>query len=454
MKKLWSIIILLAVLGGLIGAYMYINRHPQNGEKSENTKEAKIEILKLDKSSISKINLSNDKGGLSLEKKNSKWTVFSKEGLKLDEVSITTLLDGLTNLSGEKLVEKNARDLDRFGLKDSKTNISVILQDGSTKTVYIGNKTVDGSAYYIMLEGSSEVYTLTASTAECFKSGVNDIRDRSLTTIDTQDLKYVKLANINGQVIEIKANEKQTEKEKQFQINNFIITKPYSGNQSVDTTKFDEFLANIGDLRIVDFVEDSSKNISKYGLDKPRLELVVKDSKNELHLYFGKDMNDNIVFKAAGTPEIYSMEKLKLGELNKTAFDLVNKTAFMPLEETVQSITIEQSGKKDSITITKGSDQITDVYMLNDKVIQKDVFQKFYSILTDITLEGENNKTFENKPEIKIVYTLNDGSEKIKVLSLVSYNDDFYALFMEGKAEFLVSKPKVKNILKELESLK
>jgi hypothetical protein len=453
MRRLWSIIALLAVLGGLLGAYSYLTRHPQDENKTESNKE-QVEILKLDKSKLNKIIISNDKGNFTLEKKEAKWFVSSKQNIKLDDIALLNIEDSLAALNADKLVEKNPSDIEQFGLKSPKSSVTLFIEDGTSKTILLGNKTVDGGNFYAMIKDGTEVYTIPSSIGEYLNYGLSDIRSRNLTSINTQEINYLKLVNSAGKTIELQRNDQQSSQEKQFQINNYIMTKPYSDNFGVDINKFSELANNIQGLKIVDFVDDSGKELAKYGLDKPSFELQVKDNANELRLYFGKEDGDKVFFKSAGTPEVYSMEKQRLHEIDLNAFDLLNKTVFMPFIETVDDITIEQKDKKDVITLTKESGQTEVNYKINEKVVGKDDFQQFYQLLIGLSSDSENDKSLQNNPEVKIVYTLNTGTDKTKTLSFVVYNQDFYALFMNGKAEFLVAKAKVQNMLGKLDTLK
>lgn len=454
MRKLWSVVALLVVLGGLLGAYLYLDKHPLDEKKDAAASENKLEVLKLDKNYLIRLSITNDKGSFTLEKKNNKWELSQKQDMKLDDLALANLEDNFSDLKADKLIEKNPEDIDNFGLKNPRITGVALLQDGSTKTVLIGNKTVDNNSYYAMIKGSPEVYIISASTADYFNYSLKDVRSKDLTAVDTQDIKYMKLVNASGKAVEIKLNEQQSAQEKPLQLNAFMMTKPYAEIMGVDTEKFNSLLEKISQLKIVDFVDDSSKDLSKYGLDKPSFELSVKDGKNELHLYFGKEINGNIAFKVAGTSEVYSMEKQRVDELNVSSFDLLNKTSFMPFIETVDTITIDNNGKKDNITAAKGSDNTSLIHKLNDKEVDKDKFQSFYQSLIGINIDAENDKVLQGKSEVKITYSLNQGQQKTKTLDFVSYNQDFYVLFMNGKSEFLVSKSKVQDMLKQLEALR
>lgn len=465
MKKLWKIILLVVLLGGLIGAYFYLSKNPQDkSDENKLSENETIEILKLDEKKMTKIVLNNEKGSLSLVKKDDKWVYEEKQDLKLDENMVNTIVQNFTALTAEKSVENEASDLDKYGLKNTKNTAAVSLNDGSNYTLELGNQTPGGSSYYLKLKDKNEVYIVSQSAGEAVKYSLNDLRSKELATIDTADLKYLKITNLKGETIEIKANDAQNNDEKQYGVNAFIMTKPYSNAHGVDAEKLTKLTDTIKGLSIADFASDSSKELSKYGLDKPRLELLAKDSKKEFHLYFGKDMDDNsVAFKAAGAPEVYTMSKESMEALNANPFDLIDKFVYIINIDLVDKITIENGAQKDVITLSRTTkkaekegekDETVTAYKINDKEVSEDPFKKFYQVIIGLKIEGVNDKNLSEKPEVRIVYNLNSPNKKTTVVSFAEYSSDFYAAFVDGKSEFLISKLQVQNMLSELNKIK
>lgn len=465
MRRVWKIILLIIILGGLIGAYFYLSKNPQNKTEEDKVAETKtIEILKLDENKISKITLNNEKGSISFVKRDDKWVYEEKPDLKLDENMVNSVVQNFTALNAEKSVEKEPSDLEKYGLKDTKNTATATLQDGSTYTLELGNQTPSGSSFYLKVKDKNEVYTVSESAGKAIKYSINDLRTKELTTINTSDLKYLKIVNSKGETIEIKPNDAQNDEEKQYGINSYIMTKPYSTVRGVDSTKLTDLTDAISGISIIDIVSDSSSELDKYGLDEPQLELLAKDSKNELHLYFGKETDDgNVAFKVSGSPEIYTVSKSSIEALNVNAFDLMDKLIYIVNIDSVDGITIENGSQKDVITLSRTTkkaekegekDETVTTYKINDKEVSEDPFKDFYQVLIGFTAEGVNDKTLSEKPELRIVYDLNSANKKTAVVSFVSYNNDFYAAFVDGKSQFLVSKLQVEKMLNELNKIK
>lgn len=314
MKKLWSIIALTIMLAGLIGAYVYLTKHPQDKSSMDKKLESKIDLLKLDQNKINKIDVSNGKGSFVLEKKSSRWAVNQKESIKLDEQFVGNIVEDFTSLSADSLVDKDSKNLEQYGLTTPKATATAYMEDGSSKIIYLGNETLDNSRYYIMVKGDSNVYVIPSSAGVSLNYSLSDIRDRNISSLNNSDIKYLKFVNANNTVIEIKSNDK----------NDLVITTPDTNNKKVDDNNFQDLISTITNMKIKDFVEDNNKSLSKYGLDKPSSELVVKDSKNELHIYFGKELNEgSVTFKLSGNPEVYSMDKADADALTSKVINVL-----------------------------------------------------------------------------------------------------------------------------------
>lgn len=470
MRKLWKIGLLIVLLGGLVGAYFYLSKNPvdntkKNTNENSNTNTSSIvEILKLDEKKLTKIDLKNEKGGLSLIKKDGKWVSAEKPDVKLDESMLANVASNFTVLNAQKTIEKDPADLEKYGLKDVKNSATATLDDGSTYTLELGNEAPGGGSYYLKLKDKNEVYIVSSSVGEAIKYSLSDLRAKLLTTIDTTDLQYLKIVNTKGETIEIKINDTQNDQEKQYGLNGYIVTKPYESPRGVDSNNLTKLNTAIGELKIVDFVSDSAKDLEKYGLDKPTLELLAKDSKAELHLYFGKDLDDSkVAFKVAGSPEIYSIEKSSLKAIDVKPFDVVDKFVALVNIDTVNKITIEKGSQKDTITFSRTTkkaekegekDETVTTYKLNDKEVEEDPFKDYYQSLIGLQVEALNDKKLEEKPEVRIVYDLNLANKKSTVVSLVSYSNDFYAAFVDGRSQFLISKFQVENMFKELDKIR
>ena len=458
-----SIIALVVILLLLCGAYFYVSKHPKTtaNTSSPSTATSTAQVWKIDSTKVSKIIITYTNGENTFIKNAKEWAIENYD-YKLDQTAITTVTDSLINLSGTE-VEKNAQDLEKYGLKKPIINVKIV-GDGSDKILYIGDKTSDGSNYYASEKDKSNVYFISAGTVESLTVKQSTYRDKTITAIDPATLSDMKIDQAGSSPIEISANTNKSDTETQNNINSWIVSGPYSAPIGGDDQKISTVTAAIANLKASDIVEDNPKDLSIYGLDKPSLELILKDSKNTLHLFIGKNKDDNSVyFKVDGGNTIYTMDKTVIDTFRVKPFDIITKFAYIVNIDNVDKIVVDANGSKDTVLLSRTSakaeksgdpDVVTTTSKVNDKNIGIDKFKTQYQEMIGLIVDAENDKKLEDKPEVSITYSLNKGSKKQEVVDFVTYNDQFYAVFRDGKSEFVIAKDKVSKMITDLKNLK
>jgi len=463
-KRQRSILALAVVLVVLVGAYFYVSNRPQ---EQTNDKES-IEISKVAKDDIVKMVLeSRDGTTLTFEKKDDEWTVDYPHPVVLDQTSIDDIAYSFASLYAERLIDENPEDLSVYGLDKPVVVAKAFLKDGTQKVLYLGNKTPAGNTYYLMAEGDPKVYSVWMNHGEHFSSKLSDVRQRDLTEITTEGLTYLKIAKKGKPTIEIETNEKSDD-EPYLDLSVWRMIQPYNEPMGVSSDKFQNVLDAIASLSndaIKEFVEDEPQDLSKYGLDDPVAELIVKDDENTLHLYFGKDAEDGktVYFKTADVNSVYTIEKSKIELLDTKPFDIVDKFAYIVNIDNVDKVVIEGRGKTHVLTLTRETkkaekegeeDEVITTYMVDGKEVEEKPFKEFYRSLIGISVDAEIDREMtEENPEVKTTFYLNKGSKREATISYVPYDNDFYAVFRSGRVEFVVAKSQVNKMLDDLEAL-
>ncbi len=461
MRKLRSIIILVVVLGLLVGAYVYIINRPE--DETLDSGDEKVEISKAKKDDIVKMVLESEDGTLTFEKKDEEWIVDYPHPVVLKQMSVDDIAYSFASLYAEKIVEEAPEDLSIYGLDKPKVTAKAFFKDGTEKVLFLGNKTPAGNTYYLMAEGDPKVYAVWMNHGEHFSYKLSDVRDKSLGEIKIEELTYLKIAHKDKPAIEVKINDKQSEDEAQFGLGLWQMTQPYNEPMGIASDNFQKLLEAIPSLAISGFVEDDPQDLAKYGLDEPLVELVVKDKENTLHLYFGTDSDEkNVYFKTADLKAVYTMEKEKIEFLNTKPFEIVEKFAYIVNIDNVDKIIVEGQGKSHTLTLTRETkkaekedeeDEVITTYKVDGNEVEEKPFKKYYQSLIGLLVDAENKKELEENPEVKTTFFLNKGSRREVHINYVNYDNDFYAVFRSGKAEFLISREQVKKMLSDLEAL-
>lgn len=463
MKKKKNIIILLVVFAVLIGGYVYLSKHPKKTPTSTATDNT-ISLMKTDVKKINQITINSKSGVLNLEKKGDNWQLKDSPSIKLVQSSVTNIASDFASLSAERIIDKNPTKLDDYGLATPAVTATATLDDGSKKVILLGNRAPSGPDFYLMVKDDPKVYLVAANVGSNLSATAADLRDKTLTQVDTTKLSYLKVVNDKARTIEIKANDSQTDQEKQVNLSSLILTQPYSRNFGIDSTKLQTILQGFPTFQISEVVEDNAKDLSKYGLDKPKYDVTLSDTdKNNLHLQIGNNKDsDYTYFKLDGSNTVYTMTGSNIEALNIDPLKIVTSFVYLVNIDDVDKIVVNSPGKENVMALSRttqkaqksgDTDTTTTTYTLDGKNVVEDKFKTFYQELVGLGIDAENDKQIPENPEITTTFTLNKGNNKVDKIEYCPYNDDFYGAFVNGKCEFLIAKSKVQKMVTDLQAL-
>lgn len=447
MKKSNKIAILLLVLVSLVGGYVLLEKmgKDKTADSTYNDNQVapneSIELIKFDPINLTEIDIESNGENIAFARVMGKW--FSKQDslIRLDSQLLEAVAKNISELNSNRIVDENGKNLDAFGLDSPKIKAEFKLQDGTTETLYIGYETPDKEEYYVMVGKDKTVYTTSVYQIRYLGYGLDEFKDKVLPFIDTDTASYLKIKS-EDQFIEIEKNNEKWE-----------FNSPYPSEYNVSSYDVGKVLENITSMTISHFIETDVKDFSKYGLDNPKMEIRVKDtSGNSLNLFFGNDVDDKeIYFTMENYPEVYSMAKSKLEYMkNLNPFLLYDKSLVSESIENVNSIIINNENEDYKLFIDS-KDENKPVYAINDKPVDKNKFKSIYDKLKELSVEGEADKQAEGKQAASITLLKKDDT-KITI-SFYEYDRDFYTVYIDKDAQFLISKSQLDNVIKEIDNL-
>jgi hypothetical protein len=461
-KRAWTLIAVVAVLGVLIGAYFWLTR-PKPAPAAG--KAAQLELAKGDKDTITKIVLTDRKEGtLTFTKKNGTWLTEPASVAKVDPSNMSDLLYTFSALNAERVIDPTPTDLAAFGLAPAQARGIVTWENGTSVEVLLGNRTDANNTYYLQVKGNPKVYTVWANTGELLHWTMNNVRSKAFTpTINYDEITYLKLVERNGTVIEVRRKSPDEGKNYQLGFGGFVLTRPYAALRGLDANKQDSVIKGPEGVSIADFVEDTPRDLSKYGLSRPWGEAIVRDKSNTIDFLFGSATADGkTYFMVKGQPSVMTVETSNLSFMSAQPFDLADKFAFIPNIDDVDRIDITAAGASHVLTIARSAkkaekagdpDEVVAAYAANGKSVEEKSFKAFYQDLIGLIVEGEVTHRVRDTPEISVKYALNKGPKKTVRIDFVPYDRDFDAVFVDGVNEFALTKGQLKEMLAGLDAL-
>jgi hypothetical protein len=483
-KRVWTLLIVLVVLGGLIGGYFWLTR-PRPAPKA--TTETKVDLSKGESDKLVKVVLADrSEGTLTLVKKApaaaggktaggtapqkpdsaALWSFDppAPEVYKLDSSSLDDLLSNFTSLQDERVIDANPTDLAQYGLKPPRAVAIGTFSDGSAHTLYLGNKTPANNTYYFQVKGDPKVYTVWMNVGEHFHWKQNDLRAKTLTpAINYDEVTYLKLTEKDGTVIELKEKTEAETKSYQMGFGKYIVTRPYPVPRGLDSEKGDPLVKGPQAISIAAYVDDYPKDLSKYGLARPSGEVLVRDKANSIDFLLGGDAGNSQTYAMIkGTPTVFTVDTSSLSFMSTKPFDIIDKFVFIPNIDDVDAVAITAGGKTHTLTITRTTkkaakagepDEVVAAYAADGKTVEEDSFKKFYQVMIGLQIEGQVDRKVPDAPVISTRFTLNKGGARSAVIDYAPYNEDFYAAFLNGVNIFALTKGQLATMLGKLDQL-
>lgn len=163
-KEMTTVIALAALLVVVCVAYFAAVKHKEAKEKAADTS---VNLLQLDTSKATKIDISNENGTISFEKESTGWVMPSDKEFLVKQEEIQTILDAFSDLVATRCVVENKDSIAEYGLDKPTAKVTITLNDGTTTVLSLGTTVPSEGGYYGMLDSSDGVYTFDQMSVSC-----------------------------------------------------------------------------------------------------------------------------------------------------------------------------------------------------------------------------------------------------------------------------------------------
>lgn len=392
MKSFKTAIIAIVVLAVAITGYFVAKGVIQKNQPQEETpadENTGVTVLSFDTDQVVRIE-SNDTESFVLTKSDSGWSCESPADVKLGVNSVADILNTLSNVKGTRLFAKGewTGSLSDYGL-EKPSLFTLYLSDGSRIQVKIGGMNPAGTMYYVMLDGSDEIFTVNTIYGKRLKLTRNLLISGKLIELsDTSKLKTIEIK---------KKGESYCIFEADFSVSgdtnkawNITYPIPMAGNTSV-VDSLGEALAG---LTVFDLLEANCQNLSQYGLEIPNVQYILTDNKVTATCEFGNKTADGEFYYCTinGGKDVYRLNADNINFVDNTILAYAYPYAFFENYNTLSSIDIEIFGtvnQRRKLTFQFGED--TELLSLDG--------------VPSVKKDAEGNKIYDYLYEIKGITT-------------------------------------------------
>jgi Domain of unknown function (DUF4340) len=428
--------LVLLILGGLL----YWSEHHKPAETSKISADTPPSILKLDQSSITKLELKKkDAEPIQLTKASSgDWQITAPKPLRADQSTVSGILSSLSSLNSERLVEDKASDLKPFGLETPLVEVNITAKDNKSQKLLLGDDTPAGSGVYAALAGDPRVFTVASYTKTTVDKGLNDLRDKRLLTVAADKVSRVELARKNED-IEFGRNK-----------DDWQILKPKP--MRADNTQVADLVRELTDAKMDISGSDAGDAAGAFAKAAPVATARVTDASGaqELQIRKIKEKDKETYYaKSSAVDGAYKVDSSVGKAVDKGLEDFRNKKLFDFGYNDPNKIELHNGSK--AYFLTRGSGGSQD-WWSSGKKMDPDSVDTFISKLRDLAATKFPDLGFSN-PAIDLYVATDDGKRTEKVL--IAKSGDHYLAHRENEpALYQLDASGIDDLLKAADEIK
>jgi hypothetical protein len=303
------------------------------------------DLLHVKRDDVRSLEVAGPEGSYSLARTDAgEWAFTKPVATRAGRWAVDGLLGTIENLRMDSVAADSAADPKPYGLDSPARTVSVVLKDGSTRSLQIGAPAPDPTAtpsptpspspspakkgekpkppekpkptkYYARQAGTGLVAVVPATLADDLAKGMGELRAKRLLEVATYDTEAFEVVSGGTK----KTYAKSTTKDKDgFDKTQWKRTAP--DTKDLDTTKVEDALFKMGGVEAQEFV-DQPQALSAYGLDAPVLKVSVKTKGAESWIEVGKKDSAHYA-RRNGDAAVLKLDPTKTEELLKAFSEL------------------------------------------------------------------------------------------------------------------------------------
>ena len=464
-RKSRNLLISLAVLVLAAGSLLLV----RTGENSpeEDSREPMVQIGFLSEvpaESLRSVRIENPEGGFHLYSPDGQnWLVEGvSDSYRPDTAGINTAVRYLSRIQGQVVEESaNPDRLREFGLDHPEIRLTLRNREGDTTVVEFGAESPTGSGRFARQPDSGTVILVSPVITRTVKSVPDSFRDRSLPTVNLQEM--IAFSYKSGDTVFI-AEPRTEDDPYRGSLGPFEVVSPFRGRYPLADHVLSELLTETSPLptTVSAWRDDVDPEDPSWGLGEDEADriYIADRSGGILSLLLGiPDGMGNRYARLGDRDEaVFLVPETALGLLETPPFELIDKFVCLASISNVSSVRVEASGRNWVMTRFPYGDEDSvkdDRFNINNLPAEQEDFSDVYKKLIGIMWEGqiEERKTLES-PEVRITLSHVDPGVKDVIIRFWDYNEVYYqASVDESPLEFLVGRYQVQDVIDDLAAL-
>jgi hypothetical protein len=404
-RGLLAAVAALAVLGGL--AYWSERKKSADEKKPSADESPKVMVVPEDQIKEVRVEKPGAPPTVVAKSDAGKWQITQPQPLAADQDSINSLVNTLSSVSSDRLIEEKAANLAEFGLDNPSMQAVVVRKDGKTQKLVFGGETPTGNGFFAKAEGDPRVFTVASWVKSSIDKTPNDLRDKRLLTFDSEKVTRIEL-QAKRQPLEFGKNAG----------NDWQILKPRP--LRADNSQVEELLRQLKDARMEIGTDDDAKKAAGAYASGTRVAVAnVTDASGTQTIEVHRDKDKNYYAKSSVVDGVYKVSSSFGDGVDKGLEDFRNKKLFdfgwndpskVEIKQNNQTAAYQKSGEK---------------WMLGAKQMDSSTVQALIDKLRDLT-SIKFLETGGGAPVLEATVTSND-SKRVETVVITKQGDSYLA---------------------------
>ena len=270
-------------------------------------------VLAFEQETVRELRLIQPQGTLSLSKEEG-WRLVTPVAAPADQGAVDGLLDQLHQAQAKAFVPGTAAGAASYGLNTPILEVSLLLGEvRAEKRLRVGAQAPEGT-YYAQDPSRMAVFTVDSSLVKQLSKTMFDLRDKQPLKFARDQVDHIELQRPGQQL----AAAKDT-------AGVWSLVAPQRG--PAKSWKFNNLLSQLEEVKVEQFVGEAVGDLRPYGLDAPRLRLVLQSGgKAALEVKLGEKASQVYLTKV-GAPAVYRVAGSVLKDLDLQLQDVVQGAA-------------------------------------------------------------------------------------------------------------------------------
>jgi hypothetical protein len=214
-------------------------------------------IFKTEPHMVDKVEVLKENKNIKLElPMEGKWNIISPIKGRADMIKIIEIVSKFKNSEIKEFIDDEPKDLKAYGLYPVKTKLSIWLSgdESPTETIFIGERDKKKRGYFAKMEKKDNVFLIEENMVDLLPEDAEELRERSILFFEEEKVNKIEVKYPDKEIVVAKTPEFE-----------WKILKPKESEFDFNIVK--DFLKNIREFKIKEFISEGHEGLKMYGLD-------------------------------------------------------------------------------------------------------------------------------------------------------------------------------------------